>query len=108
MGTHDASVCGLPPLRLEFFADLHKHLLVLWVGHLLVHPEIVAGHIIGCDLEVLRVRWIHPVDIDVHWNSNQRPKYSAATDVTTHTARPASGAMFDQLGAAFWNRIENG
>ena len=50
---YNTGVRRFPTFGFELFAHGIEHLLIVRVGHLLVYPKIVAGHVIRRDLEIL-------------------------------------------------------
>lgn len=64
--TYNTRVCCLPTFRFQILADLQHHFFVLGMRHLLIDPQVVTCLVVGRDWEILGVRRVHPVDINVH------------------------------------------
>jgi hypothetical protein len=67
--TYHAGINGQPSLVFEILDDALEQLIVDGIAHLLVHPALVAGHVVRLDGHAQCVRRIHPVDIDIHFPS---------------------------------------
>ena len=64
--SHNSGVRPEPAFVLVFSDSVEEELSIVWMVHLNIHPELVAGHVVRDDRETFRERRIHPIHINVH------------------------------------------